>query len=85
MGMITFVYVVLMMAGIVWVALRFRQFMQAERERESQTRWAEIRMEKDFDAYLEGLSKQKVSAVRQDGGSPVEGKPLTENGGRPFS
>jgi hypothetical protein len=67
MGMISFVYVVLMIAGIIWVVLSFRRFMQSERERESRSRWAEIRMEKDFNAYLESLAKEKAAAEERRG------------------
>lgn len=85
MSMITFAYVFLMIAGIIWVILSFRRFMQSERERDSHTLMAEIRMEKDFKAYLESLARQKAAADGHNARSHGEGKPWTQDGSPPIA
>ncbi|GEM_PF-3647902 len=57
MSVITILYVVLVVAGIVWIVHRFRVFMRDEKERES--RWVMMASDERLGGFLDSLKQEK--------------------------
>ncbi len=57
MSVITILYVVLVVAGIVWIVHRFRVFMRDEKERES--RWVMMASDERLGGFLDSLKREK--------------------------
>jgi len=57
MNFLTTLYVLLVIAGMGWVAYRLMMYTRNERQRES--RWDDMASDRQFIAYLDSLKKER--------------------------
>lgn len=55
MNLLTVLYVILVIAGIAWIAYRLRAYVSQQKERES--RWIEMASEDELRSHLKDLRK----------------------------
>jgi hypothetical protein len=62
MSVITIFYLLLVIAGVVWVVYRFMVFMRDERDRES--KWTTIASDDRLRSFLDSLKREKKDSAK---------------------